>query len=305
MIRNTFPYRWGHAFWAYIGAKYGDRAVASLLRSAANPRFDLVGLARQLGTGSGFADRRLAHGHHSGDLRGHFEEFPYGSAARQVISRESGGGRFNVGPRISPDGKEIAFFSERDRFSVELYVADADTGKVLRKLSSSATDPHFDSLEFLNSAGAWSPDGKSLAIGAIKNGKPVVALLDARSGHVDREIALPGLDDVLNPVYSPDGKWLAFSGNRGGFVDLYRVALNATGDGPAALDRLTNDPFADLEPVFLPDGTGLVFVTERYSTNLDTLEAGPCVLRGSIWPRDHAADSGVPQGKASEPAGER
>src|SRR6188508_657748 len=45
-----FPYRWGHAFWAYIGAKYGDRAVASLLRSAANPRFDLAGLARQLGT---------------------------------------------------------------------------------------------------------------------------------------------------------------------------------------------------------------------------------------------------------------
>ncbi len=33
-----FPYRWGHAFWAYIGARYGDRTVASLLRSAANPR---------------------------------------------------------------------------------------------------------------------------------------------------------------------------------------------------------------------------------------------------------------------------
>src|SRR6187399_1175282 len=45
-----FPYRWGHAFWAYIGARYGDRAVASLLRSGANPRADLIGLARQLGT---------------------------------------------------------------------------------------------------------------------------------------------------------------------------------------------------------------------------------------------------------------
>jgi hypothetical protein len=45
-----FPYRWGHAFWAFIAAKYGDRAVASLIRSAANPRSDLAGLARQLGT---------------------------------------------------------------------------------------------------------------------------------------------------------------------------------------------------------------------------------------------------------------
>src|SRR4030095_6260227 len=45
-----FPYRWGHAFWAFIGAKYGDRAVASLLRSGANPRADLAGMCLQLGT---------------------------------------------------------------------------------------------------------------------------------------------------------------------------------------------------------------------------------------------------------------
>ena len=34
-----FPYRWGQAFWAYVGAKWGDRWVASLLRSSAtSPR---------------------------------------------------------------------------------------------------------------------------------------------------------------------------------------------------------------------------------------------------------------------------
>jgi len=42
---KLFPYRWGHAIWAYIGATYGDRAVVSLLRSAANPRFDMTGFA--------------------------------------------------------------------------------------------------------------------------------------------------------------------------------------------------------------------------------------------------------------------
>jgi hypothetical protein len=45
-----FPYRWGHSFWAFIGAKYGDGTVASLVRSGANPRYDLIGLARQLGS---------------------------------------------------------------------------------------------------------------------------------------------------------------------------------------------------------------------------------------------------------------
>jgi hypothetical protein len=268
-----FPYRWGHAFWAFIGAKYGDRTVASLLRSAANPRSDLDGLARQLGTDP---DALTADWHAAitKTAESVLSDRPaITSEARRVVSRTNGGGRFNIGPRVSPDGREIAFFSERDRFSIELYVADAESGRVLRKLSSSATDPHFDSLEFLNSAGAWSPDGQTLAVGAIKGGKPILAMLDARSGRVRREWPLAGLADVLGPAFAPDGRSVVFSGNRGGLMDLYRLSLET-----GTLDRLTSDPFADLEPAFTPDGRGLVFVTERYSTNLDTLESGPLRL---------------------------
>ena len=113
-----FPYRWGHAFWAYIGAKYGDRTVASLIRSAANPRYDLPGLARQLGTDPDTL---------TSDWHAAIQEItrlvaddvaPISSASRLMIDQRRGGGRFNVGPQLSPDGKEIAFFSERDRFSV-------------------------------------------------------------------------------------------------------------------------------------------------------------------------------------------
>ena len=178
-----FPYRWGHAFWAYIGAKYGDRAVASLIRSAANPRFDMPGLARQLGTDPDTLDAGLARRRSSASTR----EVAAGrrrSRARRgcSINHEMGSGRYNVGPRVSPDGKQVAFFSEKDLFSIDLYLADAESGKMLHKLSSSATDPHFDSLEFLDSAGAWSPDGKALALTAVRTGHPVIALLDPAVG---------------------------------------------------------------------------------------------------------------------------
>ena len=264
-----FPYRWGHAFWAYIGARYGDRAVASLLRSAANPRTDLEGLARQLGSDPDTLTSDWHRAMLASTARALADAEPIASPAKALVGRATGSGRFNVGPRLSPDGTEVAFFSERNRFAVELFVADAATGRILRKLSSTATDPHFDSLEFLNSAGAWSPDGRTLAVAATMGGKPVLALMDAKDGRVRREIALPGLDDALHPAFSPDGRWIAFSGNKGGLIDLYRAGIDSN-----LLEQLTADAFADLEPVFTPDGRSLVFVTERFSTDLQLLSPG-------------------------------
>ncbi len=264
-----FPYRWGHAFWAYVGAKYGDRTVASLIRSAANPQFDLDGLMRQLGTdpdtftADWHAAIRQATDAVVADMS------PVTSRPRLAISAATGSGRFNVGPRVSPDGREVAFFSERDRFSVELFLASAETGRIERKLLKTATDPHFDSLEFLNSAGAWSPDGRTLVVTAVRSGRPVVVFIDPRRGKITRELKLAGLDDALNPAFAPDGRSIVLSGNVGGLVDLYRVWLEA-----GRLERLTQDAFADLEPAFTPDGRAVVFVTERFSTNLDTLEPG-------------------------------
>ena len=33
-----FPYRFGHAFWAYVGGRWGDAAISQILHSAAGPR---------------------------------------------------------------------------------------------------------------------------------------------------------------------------------------------------------------------------------------------------------------------------
>jgi Tol biopolymer transport system component len=270
---KLFPYRWGHAFWAYIGATYGDRAVASLLRSAANPQFDMIGFALQLGTDP---DSLTEAWHDSirkaiGAMR---TDLPTLSSDPQLlVSEDSGAGRINIGPRVSPDGTQVAFFSEKDRFSIDLYLANTTTGKITRKLVESATDPHFDSLQFLNSAGAWRPDGRQLVITAVRAGRPVLAFVDPANGRITRELALDTLDDALNPVWAPDGESIVVSGNRGGLTDLYLVELPV-----GKITALTSDPFADLEPTFSPDGKTLVFVTERFSTDLQWLKPGPLRL---------------------------
>jgi hypothetical protein len=158
--------RWGHAFWAYIGARYGDRAVA-LLRSAANPRTDWD-WARQLGTDP---DTLTADWHASirrstaavvGDAP------PLSSEPRLVVSRDERR-RYNIGPRVSPDGREIAFFPERGRFSIDLFVADATTGKVLRRLSRPRTIPT-STVSSSSTRRLLESDSKMLAIAAIRRG---------------------------------------------------------------------------------------------------------------------------------------
>lgn len=268
-----FPYRWGHAFWAYIGARFGDRWVASLLRSSANPRSDLKGFAQQLGTTPDALNADWHHAMREATAAVDRERPSITSASRRMVGKDLGGGRLNVGPKLSSDGRSFVFFSERDLFSVELYLADATTGRIERKLVESANDPHFDSLQFLSSAGAWRREGRVLAMAAVRNGRPVLVLLDVALGRVLREIALPGLDDALSPVWSPDGTAIVISGNRGGLVDLFRVAL-ATG----AVEALTHDAYAELEPVFTPDGRSLIFSSDRFSTDLATLTPGPLQL---------------------------
>src|SRR5690606_17370578 len=97
------------------------------------------------------------------------------------------GGSINVSPSVSPDGTQVAFLSERDIFSVDLYVADARTGEVTRRLTRTAIDPHFSSLQFIASAGAWSPDGSRLAVTAIAEGRPELVIYDVSSGRIAQQ----------------------------------------------------------------------------------------------------------------------
>ncbi|MDQ1707155.1 MAG: tricorn protease [Pyrinomonadaceae bacterium] len=66
---------------------------------------------------------------------------------------------------------------------------------------------------------------------------------------------------TLNPHFSPDGKWIAFSGEYAGNLDVYLVA--AEGGEPR---RLTWHPGSDLVQGWTPDGQAILFVSSRASS---------------------------------------
>ncbi|HNS04404.1 MAG TPA: peptidase S41, partial [Candidatus Saccharicenans sp.] len=67
---------------------------------------------------------------------------------------------------------------------------------------------------------------------------------------------------VSLPVFSPDGKWLAFSAQRNGNVDVYLIPAEG-----GLSRRLTWHPGADLVQDFSPDGLSILFTSPRKATN--------------------------------------
>ena len=106
----------------------------------------------------------------------------------------------------------MIYFSERDMFSIDLFVADARTGEVIKKITNTATSAHYDSLSFLTSAGAWDPAGKRFVFRRPQQGRPVLTIVDVDRGKTEREITVKDANEIVNPAWSPDGKQIVFSG---------------------------------------------------------------------------------------------
>lgn len=257
------PYRTGQALWAWLGGRFGDEVVGRILK--ARPRNVIKRIESVTGVSVADLTRDWqAAIQASGDLK---SADPVGT---RIVGAESGGGRLNIAPSLSPDGRHLVFLSERDRLSIDVFLADAVTGAVHTKLVTTAANPQFDSLQFLSSAGAWSPDGGRLLLATVRRSRPVLSIFDVASGRREREIVIDSLDQVFHPSWSPDGRLVAFTGLSRGQSDLYQYDLDA-----ARLAPLTNDAYTDFQPVWSPDGRQIAFATDRFTTTLSDLHFGP------------------------------
>ena len=294
-----FPYRFGHGFWSYLTGVYGDDVIPEIM-SAMGPPPDGRGPgatateAIEGVTGKKLEELSAAWKTAVIETYGISETRPKIDRIREfypaIISRLTGSGRVNVGPALSPDGTKIAFLSERSRLAIEAYVADANNGHILTKLTENAIDPHFESLQFLQSAGAWSPDGTKLAFAATRKGRPVLAVMNAENGKVLEEHEFKVMGEIFQPSWSPDGKSVAFAGHVGGVTDIYVFNLETK-----TTEQLTKDVFSDMAPSWSPDGKSIAFVTDRFTSNLDTLLFGEyrVAVMGADGGQLRAIDTGL------------
>ena len=265
---DYFPYRYGQALWAYIGGRYGDEVIGDILKAAGFSGSPGSAFRDVLGVSSGELSDEWHEAIRS-DYAAIVEETDaVGEVGRRIFA-DNEAGDLNVSPAVSPDGSRVVFFSERDLFSIDMFIADVATGEILGKITETATDPHVESLQFINSTGSWSPDGERFAYGAIVTGQARLTIVEPETGRQVAEYPLPGVGEIYNTTWSPDGKRIAFAAVAGGLSDLFVLD---TADG--ALERLTDDLYAALHPVWSPEGNTIAFVTDRFTSDLDALSFG-------------------------------
>jgi WD40 repeat protein len=264
-----FPYRYGMALWAYVGSRWGDESIGEIMNNSPS-----MGIARAFKQETGLSLDELSDEWRDAMQVQHLPPIAHLDRARKfaqpLLTQRRSGGEIFLAPSLSNDGKRIVFLSNgnfyRGEVFIDLWLGDATTGKRIKRLVKSTTNPNFEELRLLYSQSAFSPDGKLLAFTAMRNGKDVLYLLDVERRKTVKRFDLP-LEGITSPTWSPDEKQIAFSGNNGGITDLYVV--DTTG---ANLRRLTNDRYGDMQPQWSPDGNTIAYASDRGpGTNFETL----------------------------------
>ena len=160
-------------------------------------------------------------------------------------------------PAWSPDGRRIAFTSDRDGNN-EIYVMNDDGTGVTRLTNS----PAFDWEP------SWSPDDQRIAFTSNRDGNwelystlapsplGTSAGVNADGSNIVRLTNSAAYD--WQPAWSPDGKTIAFTSDRDGHWQIYVMNVDGTN-----VRRLTNSAGDDRDPAWSPDGQRLAFVSTR------------------------------------------
>jgi Tol biopolymer transport system component/DNA-binding winged helix-turn-helix (wHTH) protein len=125
--------------------------------------------------------------------------------------------RVDFNPQFSPDGKKVAFMSNRSGHT-EVWVCESDGTNAVRLTSVGGP---------LTECPRWSPDAERIVFQSHLNGQFDIYLINIRGGTPERLTHETSNDNV--PSWSRDGRWIYFHSNRSGASQVWKVRTDSSG----------------------------------------------------------------------------
>ena len=254
-LHGYFGYRGGQALFKYISDTYGREKIGELLHKTKG----LGNLKAGIKAAIGLSIEALNTKWKRAIKKEYWPEVGTKSDpdefAKRLTDNKKTGGFYNTSPAISPQGDKIAFISDRDIF-LNLFIMDAMTGKIIKKISNFSRQYDLEELNLLFPSVTWSPDNEHLAISKKGPGEDIIEIVDVNT---EDYYELPfKLEGIQSTSWSPDGKKLAFSASSNKQSDIYIWNFNSK-----QLSHLTNDIFSDFGPSWSLDSKRVYFTSDR------------------------------------------
>ena len=184
-------------------------------------------------------DNRLLY-----NASGHLSLIPSDGSGKPAAIDTGAMGRINNDHVPTPDNASVGISDGTQQGGSRIYLTPIGGGTP-RKITEKAPS-------YLHGI---SPDGKTMAFCAQRNGNFDVYTIPAEGGEETRLTTAEGLDD--GPEYSPDGQYIYFNSVRSGSMQIWRMKPDGSGQEQVTPDDGYNNWFAHVSP----DGTRIAFVT--------------------------------------------
>lgn len=177
------------------------------------------------------------------NVGGTYNIYTFDTKSRSLNQLTTSPGR-DIEPDWSPDGKMVAFASDRDDpTGLNVYIMNADGSEQhpITQHAGYALSP------------SWSSDGQQLVFHTNWETKLQLYTINITGGLPKKLVNTPG--NAYMPSWSPDGSHIAFVGDHeAGNDDIYVINLTNK-----QIERITNSPERDLWPEWSPSGEKIAY----------------------------------------------
>jgi hypothetical protein len=264
-VEGFFAYRFGHAVFDFIEERWGREGFLDFIyevRNTIGSRVDRA-IKRSFKIEPEDFDiefRRWLRKKYLPQLVETGEPSDFGHIFR--IDQDRTGGTEAISPVASPSGDLVAALSGY-KGKVDVVLFDAKNRRLIRNLTRGFAKQYqylicqeLTTGRRLGRDLAFSPDGNTLAVFAKRERGRSLLLIDVLTGHLNTVIDMFDVEQQGAPVFSPDGRSVAFYGWQNNQFDIFALDLETR-----KITHVTDDDVFDGAPTYSPDGKSIFFVS--------------------------------------------